>query len=245
MNESNRAVFLSYASEDAAAAQRICDALRAAGIEVWFDQSALRGGDAWDRQIRHQIHHCALFIALISAHSNARTEGYFRREWRLAVERTHDMADDAAFLLPVVIDDTPEPAARVPDPFRAVQWTRLPGGETSPTFVERVRRLLATDWADAVVIADRPATTRAGSQPGAQKTGARQPFRPASARVVVMAGRDAAGGRRTARGVADLGAIGPTIGRHPAGGRDCRRGAAHGQQRVRPRNRSRCCPSST
>jgi hypothetical protein len=33
------AVFLSYASQDAEAAQRICQALRAGGIEVWFDQS--------------------------------------------------------------------------------------------------------------------------------------------------------------------------------------------------------------
>jgi hypothetical protein len=37
------AVFLSYASEDAAAAARIATVLRAAGIEVWFDQSKLRG----------------------------------------------------------------------------------------------------------------------------------------------------------------------------------------------------------
>ena len=34
---------LSYASQDAEAAKRICDTLRAAGIEVWFDQSELRG----------------------------------------------------------------------------------------------------------------------------------------------------------------------------------------------------------
>jgi hypothetical protein len=33
------AVFLSYAREDADAARRIADALRAFGIEVWFDQS--------------------------------------------------------------------------------------------------------------------------------------------------------------------------------------------------------------
>ena len=39
------AVFLSYASQDTEAAQKICDALRAAGIEVWFDKSKLRGGD--------------------------------------------------------------------------------------------------------------------------------------------------------------------------------------------------------
>src|SRR5215831_13674138 len=60
------AVFLSYASEDAAAAERIAAALRAAGIEVWFDKSELRGGDAWDRQIRERIHDCRLFIAVIS-----------------------------------------------------------------------------------------------------------------------------------------------------------------------------------
>jgi len=42
------AVFLSYASEDAEAAQKICGALRAGGIEVWFDQSEMRGGDAWE-----------------------------------------------------------------------------------------------------------------------------------------------------------------------------------------------------
>ena len=103
-----RAVFLSYASQDAEAAQRICEALRSAGIEVWFDQSELRGGDAWDRQIRRQIHDCTLFIPVISAHSDARREGYFRREWKLAVDRTADMAEDVAFLLPVVIDSTPD-----------------------------------------------------------------------------------------------------------------------------------------
>jgi hypothetical protein len=48
----SRAVFLSYASEDAEAAERLAAALRLAGIEVWFDKSELRGGDAWDRHIR-------------------------------------------------------------------------------------------------------------------------------------------------------------------------------------------------
>ena len=74
------AVFLSYASQDAEAAQRICDALRAGGLEVWLDKSELRGGDAWDRQIRDQIHDCRLFIPVISANSERRDEGYFRRE---------------------------------------------------------------------------------------------------------------------------------------------------------------------
>jgi len=145
------AVFLSYASQDAGAAKRICDALRASGIEVWFDQSELRGGDAWDRQIRRQIQECALFVAIISAHSNARKEGYFRREWKLAVERTADMADDVPFLLPLVIDATKEATARVPDHFRNVQWSYLPEGAPLAVFIERVRRLLSADVAPTVL----------------------------------------------------------------------------------------------
>jgi hypothetical protein len=38
------AVFLSYTSEDADAAERMATALRSAGIQVWLDKSALRGG---------------------------------------------------------------------------------------------------------------------------------------------------------------------------------------------------------
>jgi TolB-like protein/Flp pilus assembly protein TadD len=143
--ELSRAVFLSYASQDVQAARRICEALRAAGIEVWFDQSELRGGDAWDRSIRTQIHDCALFVPIISAHSQARLEGYFRREWKLAADRTHDMAEEKAFLVPVVIDDTSEQVASVPAKFRDVQWTTLRGGETPPAFVERVQRLLSPE----------------------------------------------------------------------------------------------------
>ena len=141
MSVPSGAIFLSYASQDAEAARRICEVLRAAGLEVWFDQSELRSGDAWDASIRRQIKSCKLFVPVISANTQAREEGYFRREWNLAVGRTLDMADDRAFLLPVVIDATPDAIARVPEKFREVQWTRLSDGNASPEFVERVRGL--------------------------------------------------------------------------------------------------------
>jgi hypothetical protein len=137
------AVFLSYASQDAEAARHICEALRAAGVEVWFDQSELRGGDAWDQSIRKQIKNCALFIPIISAHTQTRLEGYFRLEWKLAEDRSHLMAKGKAFLVPVTVDETSDREAQVPDAFLAVQWTKLPGGKTPPPFGERVRKLLA------------------------------------------------------------------------------------------------------
>jgi TolB-like protein len=143
------AVFLSYASQDAEAAARLCAALQGAGIEVWFDRSELRGGEAWDASIRRQIKECALFVPLISANTEARAVGYFRREWHLAVDRMLDYAEDQPFLLPVVIDDTAEATARVPDRFRERQWTCLKGGEATPEWVERTRRLLTGPAAPA------------------------------------------------------------------------------------------------
>jgi TolB-like protein len=136
-------VFLSYASEDRKAAQAIRDALPAYGLEVWYDESALDGGDVWDQKIRRQIRECDFFMPLISAQTEARPEGYFRREWRLAVERTLDMADDHTFLLPVVIDGTAEAGARVPDKFLTVQWIRLPGGQPTPALEALCRRLVS------------------------------------------------------------------------------------------------------
>ncbi len=149
MTESTQAVFLSYTSQDAEVARRICDSLRAAGIEVWFDQSELRGGDAWDAAIKRQIKACALFMPIISRNSHSRVEGYFRLEWKLAVDRSHLIASDRPFLLPVTVDETEEAEARVPDRFRDVQWTRLPGGTSSSEFIAHVKRLLASIEAQA------------------------------------------------------------------------------------------------
>ena len=193
MTEPSHAVFLSYASQDAEAAQRICDALLAAGIEVWFDQSELRGGDAWDAAIRRQIRSCGLFIPVISANADARTEGYFRLEWKLAVDRSHLMASDRAFLLPVVIDNLTESDARVPDRFRELQWMSVPEGKGPQELVETVLRLLETTAAGRSGLTPEteksqpsPAGSSAAPNAGdiAEQSRAAQPYTASSARMV-------------------------------------------------------------
>lgn len=159
------AVFLSYASQDAEAARRIAEALRAAGVEVWFDQSELVGGDAWDQKIRRQIKECALFMPIISANANARAEGYFRLEWRLAEQRTFLMAKGRSFLVPIVIDDTRDAEAYVPDSFLEVQWSRFPDGNCDARFAAHVQRLLNWDGCAAPhAAAPRSAPTAAPVQ---------------------------------------------------------------------------------
>src|SRR5580698_4884007 len=126
-------------------------ALTCSGRAVIYVKLSLRG-DAWDASIRRQIKTCALFIPVISRTTHDRVEGYFRLEWKLAVDRSHLIATDQAFLLPVVIDGTREGDERVPERFREVQWTHLPGGEAPPAFVERIKRLLSGEPPESIEI---------------------------------------------------------------------------------------------
>jgi TolB-like protein len=142
-------VFLSYASGDRQAARLLRDALPSYGLDVWYDESEIGGGEAWDQKIRRQIRDCDYFMPVVSAQTEARHEGYFRREWRLAVERTLDMADDHLFLLPIVIDDTDQAVARVPEKFLAVQWLRVPGGQPTPALESLCRRIASGTVKDA------------------------------------------------------------------------------------------------
>jgi TolB-like protein/tetratricopeptide (TPR) repeat protein len=161
MNAPASAVFLSYASDDAEAAARVCQGLRAAGVEVWFDQSELRGGDSWDHNIRDQIRDCALFIPIISHHSQSRPEGYFRLEWDLAEQRSHMIVRSKAFIVPVCIDNTSDVRAEVPESFLKAQWTRLPDGVTTPAFCERIAKLLTGGEASKRAARSLPAATAA------------------------------------------------------------------------------------
>ena len=139
----DNAVFISYARDDLAAVQRLKAGLDAAGIVAWFDIDRLESGDDFNRKIRGNIARCSYFVPVISAGTQRRVEGWFRREWNWAVDRTHGMAEGAAFILPVCIDDTPEAGALVPDIFLKAYWTRLPGGEPTPEFARRLQGLLA------------------------------------------------------------------------------------------------------
>jgi len=185
-----RAVFLSYASQDAEAARRICLALRSGGVEVWFDaDGGLEHGDEWDAKIRRQVRDCVLFIPVISANTQARHEGYFRIEWDLAAERARGIASGVPFILPVVIDDTREPDALVPDRFRVVQWTKLRGGEVPTEVQHRLLKLWSHRTGVLKHEAAHPGTVpvqAAASAAGAISQSDQKKYAPIAAAVAVM-----------------------------------------------------------
>jgi hypothetical protein len=137
------AVFISYAREDLPAVQRLKAALDGAGIPTWFDMDRLEGGDDYDRKIHANIARCSFFLPVVSSTTQRRLEGYFRREWSYAVDRSRNIAEGAVFILPVCIDDTPEAEALVPEKFKSLHVSRMPGGDPSPEFLGRLRDLLS------------------------------------------------------------------------------------------------------
>jgi hypothetical protein len=137
------AIFISYAREDLPAVQRLKAALDSAGLTTWFDLDRLEGGDDYDRKIHANIGRCSFFLPVISTTTQRRHEAYFRREWSYAVDRSRNIAEGAVFILPVCIDDTPEATALVPEKFKSLHVSRLPGGDPSPDFIRRLRELFS------------------------------------------------------------------------------------------------------
>jgi hypothetical protein len=138
----DHAIFISYAREDLAAVQRLKAGLDAAGIVAWFDMDRLESGDHFARKIRGNIARCSYFIPVISATTQRRVEGWFRREWNWAVDRTEGMAAGARFILPVCIDDTPEAGALVPESFLRAHWMRVSNGDLVPEAAARLKELV-------------------------------------------------------------------------------------------------------
>lgn len=143
----DHAVFISYAREDLPAVQQIKAGLEAAGVTTWFDMDRLEGGDDYDHKIQRNIARCSYFIPVISANTERRLEAYFRREWSYALDRARNMAEGALFILPVTLDETSAAEAIVPERFRALHFTQMPGGEVTSEFARRLAEVMRANTA--------------------------------------------------------------------------------------------------
>jgi hypothetical protein len=76
-------------------------------------------------------------------------EGFFRREWNQAADRTRGMAEECRFLLPVTIDETKALNARVPKAFLKAHWWQLPNGEATAQFRNEIRALFESPNGDS------------------------------------------------------------------------------------------------
>ena len=141
-------IFISYSGDDIGAAKRMFSDLQEIGGDVaWFDKSALKPGDNWDHHLRSAVQRCGLFLPLLSANTEQRTEGYFRLEWNEAAERSRKI-QGKKFIFPIVIDPTYAGAmgqyVLVPEAFKAFQYCHAPGGQISNDLKGELREQLRT-----------------------------------------------------------------------------------------------------
>lgn len=136
------AIFLSYAREDRPAALRLRDALASMHLDTWMDQGEIEPGDDWARLIKTNIWMAHLFVPILSRRAAARSEGYFRREWREAIDRSRGMDDRRPFIIPVAIDETSPQMPGLPEEFSGRHWEDAPDGSPDAPFLERMVTLI-------------------------------------------------------------------------------------------------------
>jgi hypothetical protein len=126
-------VFIAYAKEDAAPAERLYAALDGAGFSPWMDSRKLMPGQNWPRAIDNAIENSDFFVACFSTHS-ALKKGGFQAEIRYALDCARRVPLEDVFLIPVRLDE-----CRVP---RSIQ-RELQYVDLFPNWHAGIGRLLA------------------------------------------------------------------------------------------------------
>lgn len=125
-------IFISYSRADMAAAKTLYGELEQLGSGViWFDKAQIKPGYDWSAKIMSAIKRCRWFLPIISSTTESRDEGFFRKEWSVAVERD-EMIQGRRFIIPVVVDGDYEGNANryrlIPDRFRKFHFGHAPKG---------------------------------------------------------------------------------------------------------------------
>lgn len=118
-------VFISYASEDILAAEKVADIFREKGASVWFDKRELKGGDEYDRLILKEIAHCKRFVPILSHTSFKEERRYFRKEWSMALdELPYRLHMD--FIIPIqIVDDLDRESDLLPNEFKSRHFENI------------------------------------------------------------------------------------------------------------------------
>ena len=69
MSENKPKIFLSYAHEDIAMANKIYKDLKRFGLDIWFDNENLLPGQKWNVAIEKAIKNSTYYLVLLSSHS--------------------------------------------------------------------------------------------------------------------------------------------------------------------------------
>ena len=108
MVEKKPQVFLSYAEEDLAQAQRLCEDLTQRGVNVWFSKRNIGPGPSWKKQIDEAIPKSRFFLICLSEVALEKIEsrsGYLHEELQQAWEIKREQGEGSFSIVPVRLED--------------------------------------------------------------------------------------------------------------------------------------------
>jgi len=103
MTNQKSKIFLSYAREDMGMAKRLYDDLKRFGLNIWFDQESILGGQNWKVEVKKAIRKSNYFLVILSKNSVSH-EGYVQKEIRIALEKQELRSESKIFIIPVRIE---------------------------------------------------------------------------------------------------------------------------------------------
>lgn len=139
-------VFISYASEDEAAAFKLGEGLEWHGVSVWLAPRQLKTGMNYEAELEKAVRECPFFLSVISRTTESQHAGYFFKERKWAAVAAQSMPDRVLneYYHPVIIDDIEPHAVRnEPVVFETMQRVCLPGGQVTPAFGSRLFALVS------------------------------------------------------------------------------------------------------
>ncbi|MGB1283623.1 MAG: TIR domain-containing protein [Polaribacter sp.] len=112
-------VFISYAKEDYAVAEKIYDFLELYNYSPWLDKKKLRVGANWDYEIKKALKESTFVILLLSSIS-VKKRGYIQKEFKYAIEYAESKLIDDIYIVPILINK-----CEVPEQLNKFQWIEM------------------------------------------------------------------------------------------------------------------------
>lgn len=134
-------IFISYCSEDAGAAEKMCAALEGENLATWYDRKQIKSGAKWRPMLHQAIAKSSLFVPLLSRTALKGLGRVYHQEWETAFDRNRAFfATGYRFIHPVIIDDLER--TELPDEFASLQVEQFVDGVPSKLFIEGLRLLM-------------------------------------------------------------------------------------------------------
>ncbi|MBC7877015.1 MAG: toll/interleukin-1 receptor domain-containing protein [Anaerolineales bacterium] len=109
--------FLCYAKENSPDVREFRERLKAEDwVDPWFDEEDILPGQMWEASVTEAVYNCHAVIIFLSSIA-VRTEGFFHKELKLALDAAAEKPDGTIFIIPIRLD-----VCDVPDRLQPYQY---------------------------------------------------------------------------------------------------------------------------